>query len=166
MDLKREFKKIDSKRKQEAVTKKEQESFADLTEAYPQVTVQKIKDYMRPTADRVIVQPSVKTKTKTGLFLNEPRVSPVVEILAVGPDCKVLKQGDKAILNFAAIGSIAMYQTQIDGKLFVILMESQIMCAYSGTTLEEEDLPDMPELKPDGDLAVQEEKINTEGRLN
>jgi len=139
------------------------DKFNQLTD-YNEEVLNKIRDHFTPVADHVILQPTVIKKIGTIVLPEDSwKVAPVVTILAVGPDCKVAKVGHKAYLNFPTIGSGAMYEFEVDGKRFLSLMETQLICTFPETIETKEEFTiDNPRLKGDSSLAFQEEKVSTD----
>lgn len=143
--------------------KKDQEKkIFDAVTNYDEEVLTKIKTHFTPVANQVIVQPTVIREVGS-IMLTQPKVSPVVTILATGPECVVSKQGYKAYLNFPTIGSAAMYEFEVDGRRFLSLMETQLICVYPDTIETKEELGlDNPQLKQDDGLAFTNKTIKTD----
>jgi hypothetical protein len=136
---------------------------SNISSGYTEELLNFVRDNFIPTADNVILKPTIVTHTTSGLLIGDPKVAQCADIVSVGEQCKVARPGMKAILNFPTIGNLFMYKFEIQGKMFVTLMESQLICVYPGDiTIPEEVLMEKPETKYDDGMAFMQERVNTE----
>jgi co-chaperonin GroES (HSP10) len=70
----------------------------------------KKKINFKPTRDWILLPDPRKTKTESGIILDETTanklVTNVLEVLAVGPDTKNVKKGDTVMIDPAVAGMI------------------------------------------------------------
>lgn len=70
----------------------------------------KKKINFKPTRDWILLPDPRKTKTESGIILDEATanklVTNVLEVLAVGPDTKNVKKGDTVMIDPAVAGMI------------------------------------------------------------
>jgi len=70
----------------------------------------KKKINFKPTRDWILLPDPRKTKTESGIILDEATanklVTNVLEVLAVGPDTKHVKKGDTVMIDPAVAGMI------------------------------------------------------------
>jgi len=144
----------------------QKKELSEKTKGYSSELYQKIQDNIKLIADTVLLRPNIITTTSSGILIGEPKVAPIADIIAVGPECKTAKAGMKAYINFVSVGSITMWRLDIDGKLFVQLKESQLIGVYEGCNFLEEDVTENPEIKPGGDLAYTSQLIKPGDALN
>ena len=80
---------------------------------------------IKPLADRVVaVREAAKTQTASGIYLPEnAKEKPVMaEVMAVGPDVKGIKLGDKIISKEYSTTELA-----IDGVDYLIVREEDVL---------------------------------------
>lgn len=82
---------------------------------------------MNPVADRIVVRPFPAKTEMAGFHTLEKRQIPNEgEIVAVGPDCRVAKRGDKALYAKGAGADV-----EIDGIRYIYMRESDIYATLS-----------------------------------
>ena len=82
---------------------------------------------IKPLADRIVaVREEAKTKTASGLYLPDAakEQSIVAKVVAVGPEVKYLKVGDRIVYKQFA-DSLA--ELKIDGEEFISVRESAVI---------------------------------------
>lgn len=80
---------------------------------------------IKPLADRVVaVREEAQTKTASGLYLpDNAKEKPVVaKVVAVGPDVKTVKNGDKILYK-----EYSTTEIKIDGIEYLIVKEEDIL---------------------------------------
>ena len=80
---------------------------------------------IKPLADRVVaVKEEAATKTASGLYLpDNAKEKPVLaKVIAVGPDVKSLKSGDKIVYK-----EYSTTELKIDGTEYLIVKEEDVL---------------------------------------
>ena len=80
---------------------------------------------IKPLADRVVVvREEAKTKTASGIYLPESakEKTALCEVVAVGPDVKAVKVGERIVY-----GGYNMTELKVDGTEYVIVKEEDIL---------------------------------------
>lgn len=80
---------------------------------------------IRPLMDRVIaVREEAQTKTASGLFLpeNTKEKSVIAKVLAIGPEIKELKVGDRIVYK-----EYTTTDLKIDGTEYLIIKEEDVL---------------------------------------
>jgi co-chaperonin GroES (HSP10) len=80
-----------------------------------------------PTRDWVVLPIPVKTKTDSGILLSEQAAdslkSNILKVVAAGPECKSVKEGDTVYVHPETTGVII----EIDKKQFVMVNEFMLL---------------------------------------
>lgn len=90
---------------------------------------------IKPLADRVVaVREEAVNKTASGLYLpDNAKEKPVVaKVVAVGPDVKSLKVGDKIVYK-----EYSTTDLKIDDKEYLIVKEEDVLATIAGQRLGE-----------------------------
>lgn len=80
---------------------------------------------IKPLADRLLaVREEAQTKTASGIYLpDSSKEKPVIaKVVAVGPDVKSLKLGDKIVYK-----EYATTELKVDGKEYLIIKEEDVL---------------------------------------
>lgn len=77
---------------------------------------------MKPVADRLVILPTPPKQSEGEIKLLQSRQRPQEgEVIAVGPDCRVAKVGEKALYSKNAGTEI-----EYDGKSYIYMRESDL----------------------------------------
>ena len=81
----------------------------------------------KPNGSWVVLPDPSKKKTESGIILDDDtarkQTTNILEVLAVGPDCKFLKKGDTAMVD----PRTEAIKTRIDNKDYLIIGEHQVL---------------------------------------
>ncbi len=87
-----------------------------------------MKSPITPLADRVVaVRQDPATKSASGLYLPDANEKPVdAEIVAVGPEVKTLKSGDRVIMK-----DYAGTELEFNGKKYIVIKEEDVLATIN-----------------------------------
>ena len=81
----------------------------------------------KPNGSWVVLPDPTKTQTDSGIILDEDtakkNATNILEVLAVGPDCKFVKKGDTTMVD----PRTEAVRGEIDGTIYLLVGEHQLL---------------------------------------